>query len=85
ITEVQKRSAESILRDQLAALVTARYDRLQVLAAVAVGKRRADELLPALRTAVGVGRAPALAEGGGEAPALAGEATAAPSPAAADA
>ncbi len=49
--DVPKRSAESILRDQFAALVTERYDRLQVLAAVALGKRRADELLPALRSA----------------------------------
>ena len=75
IAEVQKRSGESILRDQFAALVTARYDRLQVLAAVAVGKRRADELLPALRAAIGLGR-----------PAEAGvEATEAPPPTVADA
>jgi len=50
--EVAKRSSESILRDQFASLVADRYDRLQVLAAVALGKRKADELLPALRTAV---------------------------------
>jgi hypothetical protein len=51
--EVPKRTAESILRDQFAKLVADRYDRLQVLAAVALGKRRADELLPALRSAAG--------------------------------
>jgi hypothetical protein len=50
--EVRKRSAESILRDQLASLVADRYDHLQVLASVALGKRRADDLLPALRSAV---------------------------------
>lgn len=55
ITEAPKRTVESILRDQLAALVTERYDHLQVLAAVALGKRKADELLPALRSAVGLG------------------------------
>jgi hypothetical protein len=56
ITQVAKRSSESILRDQLASLVADRYDRLQVLAAVALGKRKADELLPALRASVGFGR-----------------------------
>ena len=65
ITEVAKRSRESILRDQLAALVVARYDQLQVLAAVALGRRKADELLPALRASVGVGRP---ADVGAEAP-----------------
>jgi hypothetical protein len=53
MTEVAKRTSEAILRDQLAALVAERYDDLQVLAAVALGKRKADELLPALRSAVG--------------------------------
>ncbi|WP_437944037.1 hypothetical protein WMF27_07500 [Sorangium sp. So ce281] len=57
---VAKRTSESILRDQLASLVADRYDRLQVLAAVALGKRKADELLPALRSAVALG-APATA------------------------
>ncbi|WP_437338945.1 hypothetical protein [Sorangium sp. So ce394] len=52
---VPKRTGESILRDQLAALVAERYDHLQVLAAVALGKRKADELLPALRAAVALG------------------------------
>jgi hypothetical protein len=56
IAEVAKRSAESILRDQMASLVIDRYDRLQVLAAVAIGKRRADELLPALRASVAFSR-----------------------------
>lgn len=54
---VAKRTAESILRDQLASLVADRYDHLQVLAAVALGKRKADELLPALRSAVAQGAA----------------------------
>ena len=52
-----KRTPESILRDQLASLVVARYDQLQVLATVALGKRKADELLPALRSAVSLGAA----------------------------
>ena len=56
IVEVAKRSKESILRDQLAWMVVARYDRLQVLAAVALGRRKADELLPALRASVGFSR-----------------------------
>lgn len=51
VAQVAKRGAESILRDQLAALVVERYDHLQVLAGVAVGRRNADELLPALRSA----------------------------------
>lgn len=59
--EVAKRTAESILRDQLAALVVERYDHLQVLATVALGKRGADELLPALRSAVASPAAPASA------------------------
>lgn len=49
---VSKRSSESILRDQFAHLVVDGYDRLLVLAGLALGKRKADELLPALRTAV---------------------------------
>jgi hypothetical protein len=56
ITEVAKRSKESILRDQLAAMVVERYDQLQVLAAVALGSRKAAELLPALRASVGFSR-----------------------------
>ena len=57
IVEVAKRSKESILRDQLASMVADRYDHLQVLATIALGKRKADELLPALRSSVGFGRA----------------------------
>jgi hypothetical protein len=56
-SETAKRGEESILRDQFAALVEDRYDALQVLAAVAVGRRKADELLPALRSAVTLGGA----------------------------
>jgi hypothetical protein len=55
--EAVKRSPESILRDQFAAMVADRYDYLQTLAVVALGKRRTDELLPALRSSVGFGRA----------------------------
>ena len=44
-----ERPAEAILRDQLAWLVAARYDQLGVIATVALGKRKADALLPALR------------------------------------
>lgn len=51
--EVPKRSPEAILRDQMASLVVDRYDDLQVIAGVALGKRRADELLPALRSGAG--------------------------------
>ncbi|HRI72590.1 MAG TPA: hypothetical protein PK156_50485 [Polyangium sp.] len=51
-TTVAKRSIESILRDQFAQLVVERYDQLLVMAALALGKRKADELLPALRAAV---------------------------------
>lgn len=56
VAEVATRSKEAILRDQFAALVTARYDHLLVLASVALGKRKADELLPALRSGVAFGR-----------------------------
>ncbi len=49
---IAKRTPESIVRDQLAALVEDRYDHLQVIATVALGKRGADALLPALRTFV---------------------------------
>jgi hypothetical protein len=56
IAEVPKRTEEAILRDQFAALVADRYDDLQVLATVALGKRKADQLLPALRSAVAPGR-----------------------------
>lgn len=69
INQVAKRSSESILRDQLASLVADRYDRLQVLAAVALGKRKADELLPALRAAVGFGRVVDAITGAPEEPA----------------
>lgn len=82
ITEVAKRSRESILRDQLAAMVVERYDQLQVLAAVALGSRKATELLPALRASVGSSRpAEVSAEANGAAePAEAnGAAEAAPS------
>ena len=47
----------ALLRDQLAAMVADRYDHLQVLATVALGKRKADELLPALRSSAGFARA----------------------------
>lgn len=50
-TTITKRTIESILRDQFAHLVVERYDQLLVMAALALGKRNADELLPALRTA----------------------------------
>lgn len=52
LTPVAKRGSESLLRDQFASLVADRYDHLQVLAAVALGKRKADDLLPALRSSV---------------------------------
>jgi hypothetical protein len=52
--EAPKRTQESILRDQMASLVADRYDDLQVIAAVALGKRKADELLPALRSTAGL-------------------------------
>jgi hypothetical protein len=48
-TTIAKRSSESILRDQFASLVVERYDQLLVMAALALGKRQADALLPALR------------------------------------
>lgn len=70
VAEIAKRSKEAILRDQLAALVADRYDHLQVLAAVALGKRKADELLPALRSGVALGRT--VADAGEEAAAGAG-------------
>ncbi|XXT24588.1 hypothetical protein WME94_23940 [Sorangium sp. So ce429] len=59
---VPRRTGESILRDQIAALVAERYDHLQVLATVALGKRQADALLPALRSAVTLGSAGAAEE-----------------------
>ncbi len=46
------RPPEAVLRDQFAAAVTERYDHLLVMASIAFGKARADELLPALRSAV---------------------------------
>jgi hypothetical protein len=48
-TKAPKRSPEAILRDRFGWLVAERYDQLQVLATVALGKRQADDLLPALR------------------------------------
>lgn len=45
------RPPEAVLRDQFGALVAERYDYLLVLAALALGKARADALLPALRSA----------------------------------
>jgi hypothetical protein len=48
-TKTPKRSPEAILRDRFGWLVVERYDQLQVLATVALGKRQADDLLPALR------------------------------------
>lgn len=71
LTVVGKRSPESILRDQFASLVTARYDRLQVLVSVALSSpRKAEELLPALRSAVAVsgGAVPEPPNGGGAPP-----------------
>jgi hypothetical protein len=50
--QTTRRTSEALLRDRFAFLVSERYDHLQVLAAVALGKRKADELLPALRSAV---------------------------------
>jgi len=52
-----KRTAEATLRDQLAHMVEERYDALEVLAAVAVGRRNAEALLPPLRSAVAAGAA----------------------------
>jgi hypothetical protein len=56
-----QRTPESVLRDRFAWLVADRYDALQALAAVAVGYRKVEELLPALRTAVMPPAAPAPA------------------------
>lgn len=50
-TPEKKRGEEAVLRDQLAVLVEDRYDHLLVMAAVALGRRKADALLPALRSA----------------------------------
>jgi hypothetical protein len=61
---IAKRSSEAILRDQFATMVVDRYDRLQVLAVVALGKRKADALLPALRSQVGQARTPGETEVG---------------------
>jgi hypothetical protein len=79
VVEVAKRSKESILRDQLAVLVADRYDHLQVLATIALGKRKADELLPALRSSAGFARAASVsaavpAANGATAPAAAPDA-----------
>ncbi len=52
VIQTTRRTPEALLRDRFAFLVSERYDHLQVLAAVALGKRKADELLPALRSAV---------------------------------
>lgn len=46
-----ERPPEAVLRDQFGALVAEWYDHLLVLAGLALGKARADELLPALRSA----------------------------------
>jgi hypothetical protein len=46
------RSPESVLRDQIAAVVIERFDHLLVLASVGLGKAKADATLPALRSAV---------------------------------
>ena len=46
------RTPEAILRDQLARLVEDRYDSLGVALTVAVGRRKADEMLPALRASL---------------------------------
>jgi hypothetical protein len=46
------RAPEAILRNQLARLVEDGYDALAVVATVALGKRAADGLLPALRATV---------------------------------
>jgi hypothetical protein len=62
-TAATKRSPESVLRDQFAALVADRYDQLQVLASVALGHRRATELLPALRSTVTTASDAETAEG----------------------
>jgi hypothetical protein len=61
-TTIAERSIESILRDQFAHLVVERYDQLLVMAAVALGKRKADELLPALRASVPRHGSPAAPE-----------------------
>jgi hypothetical protein len=60
--EPTKRSPESILRDQFASLVVDAYDQLQVMAALALGKRKADELLPALHSALAIVEASAAAQ-----------------------
>lgn len=52
VADATKRTPESVLRNQLAWLVVDRYDALQSLAVVAVGYRKVEELLPALRSAV---------------------------------
>ena len=65
--EVPKRTTESILRDKMASLVVSRYDELQVIAAVALGKRKADELLPALRSTTAVAIAEEAVPPGGSA------------------
>jgi hypothetical protein len=71
--EPAARPEEAILRDQLAKVVADRYDDLQVLATVALGKRRADELLPALRSFVPAG---SPSSGDASAPGSSGEAPA---------
>ncbi|APR87342.1 hypothetical protein A7982_12691 [Minicystis rosea] len=65
--DVPTRGPEALLRDRFAALVEERYDALQVLASVAVGRRKADELLPPLRSSIPSGsaeEAPADTKGG---------------------
>lgn len=56
------RPPEAILRDRFAWVVTERYDRLGVIATVALGKRKADALLPALRSTAGVTRSAAMGD-----------------------
>jgi len=68
------RPEEAILRDRFAWLVVERYDQLGVIATVALGKRKADALLPALRSSAGGGRS--AAAGGSEEPGAPENATA---------
>ncbi|MEZ4409211.1 MAG: hypothetical protein R3A52_22490 [Polyangiales bacterium] len=51
IAPARKRAPEAVLRDQLAALVDARYDQLLVMASAALGPREVAERFPALRSA----------------------------------
>jgi hypothetical protein len=60
------RPAEAILRDRFAWLVAERYDHLGVIATAAVGRRKADALLPALRSSAGTSRGAATGGNEGE-------------------